>query len=117
MNFDEAITAHRQWRIRLLGAIAGTNPEPLEPRRVAVDDQCALGQWLYGEARQYADQSDYQDLVLEHRAFHQCAGEVLELMGAGRKEEAMASVATGAFFQASRLTTDAIRRLKKKVAP
>ena len=117
MNFDDAITAHSQWRIRLQGAIAGTNQDVLDPKVVGADDQCVLGRWIYGEAKRYADQPDYQALVLEHRAFHKCAGSVLELVSAGRKEEAKASVGTGAFFDASIQTINAIRRLRKKVAP
>ena len=117
MNFDDAITAHSQWRIRLQGAIAGTNQDTLDPKVVGVDDQCVLGKWIYGEARQYADHPDYQALILEHKAFHKCAGQVLEMVAAGRKEEAKASVATGAFFDASIKTINAIRRLRKKVAP
>jgi len=117
MNFDDAITAHSQWRIRLQGAIAGTTQEKLDPAVVGADDQCLLGKWIHGEARQYAAEADYQALVQEHRAFHKRAAQVLALVSAGRKEEAKAFVGTGEFFDASIKTINAIRRLRKKVAP
>jgi len=116
MNFDDAITAHSQWRIRLQGAIAGTNQDTLDPKVVGADDQCLLGKWIHGEAKQYAASPDYQALVQEHRNFHQSAAKVLGLISAGKKEEAKANVGTGEFFDASIKTINAIRRLRKTVA-
>ena len=116
MNFDDAITAHSQWRIRLQGAIAGTNKDVLDPKVVGADDQCVLGKWIHGEARQYAANADYAALVQEHKFFHQTAAQVLGMISAGRQEEAKVSVGSGAFFDASIKTINAIRRLRKQVA-
>jgi methyl-accepting chemotaxis protein len=117
MDFSEAITAHSQWRIRLQGAIAGTNKELLDPKVVGVDDRCALGQWIYGEAKQYSSMPEYGKLVQEHKAFHATAAKVIQMVAAGQLEEAKASVAKGEFYDASLRTINAIRHLRTKVAP
>jgi inorganic pyrophosphatase len=115
MNFDEAITAHSQWRIRLQGFIAGTSQENLDPKIVAVDNKCVLGQWIHGEAKQYAQMPEYVLLIKEHANFHQRAANVLRLVEAGKREEAKAEVGAGEFFKASIQTINAIRHLRKKV--
>ena len=116
MNFDDAITAHSQWRIRLQGVIAGTNQEKLDPQVVALDNKCPLGQWIHGEAKQkFQNLKEYPNLVEKHAAFHQCAAEVLRRVAAGKLEQAKANVSTGEFFNASIQTINAIRHLRKQV--
>jgi len=116
MNFDDAITAHSQWRIRLQGVIAGTNQEKLDPQVVAQDNKCPLGQWIHGDAKhQYAALKEYPVLVQKHAAFHQCAANVLRMVAAGQLEEAKENVAKGEFFNASIQTINAIRHLRKQV--
>lgn len=115
MNFDEAITAHSQWKIRLQGLVAGTNRETLDPEVVGVDNRCALGQWIHGEAKQYSALPEYADLVKEHAAFHRSAAEVLKVVAAGQGEQARALIDTGSFHQASIRTINAIRHLRKRV--
>ena len=116
MNFDDAITAHSQWRIRLQGVIAGTNQEKLDPQVVALDNKCPLGQWIHGEAKaQFATLGEYPDLVKKHAEFHQCAAAVLHQLASGKVAEAKESVNQGAFYNASILTINAIRHLRKKV--
>ena len=117
MDFSEAITAHSQWRIRLQAAISGTSRENLDPKVVGVDDRCVLGQWIHGEAKQFSAVPEYAALVKEHRAFHQCAAQVLTQVATGKLEEAKASVASGEFYQASLRTINAIRHLRAKVSP
>lgn len=115
MNFDEAITAHSQWKIRLQGVVAGTSKENLDPGVVGLDNKCILGQWIHGEARQFAHHPEYSKLVSEHAAFHQCAADVLRTITAGKAEQAKAMIDNGAFHEASIRTINAIRHLRKKV--
>ena len=115
MNFEEAITAHSQWKIRLQGVISGTNKEVLDPQIVAKDDRCALGQWIHGEARKYELLPEYADLVKDHARFHRCAAEVLHAAQTGQTEKAKANVTSGDFHEVSLKTITAIRKLRKKV--
>jgi hypothetical protein len=117
MNLDEAITAHSQWRIRLQNVIAGTSREVLDPQVVGADNKCQLGQWIYGEARVHARLAEYERLVKEHAAFHQCAAQVLKLSSTGQKEAAALMVKSGEFHQASLRTITAIRQLRGKILP
>ena len=115
MNFDEAITAHSQWKIRLQGVIAGDGRETLDPQVVGLDNKCPLGQWIHGDAKQHAALAEYAELVREHAAMHQCAAKVLRMVEAGKREEAKKLVDGGEFHDASIKTINAIRHLRKKV--
>jgi hypothetical protein len=116
MNFDEAITAHSQWKIRLQSMITGTSKESPDPEVVATDSKCALGQWIYGEAKQYTPLAEYGVLVKEHANFHKCAAEVLRMVLAGQSEKAKAALDTNSpFMDASIRTINAIRHLRRKV--
>jgi len=116
MNFDEAITAHSQWKIRLQSVVNGTSKESLDPAVVGLDNKCPLGQWIYGEATQFSTLTEYGELRHEHAHFHTCAAETLRLALAGKAEQAKAQLDTnGAFVDASIRTINAIRHLRKKV--
>ena len=115
MNFDEAISAHSQWKIRLQGVIAGTGRETLDPQVVGLDSKCVLGQWIYGEAKQFAGLKEYAELIKEHAALHQCSAKVLRMVEGGQREEAKKLVDNGEFHDASIKTINAIRHLRKKV--
>ena len=116
MNFDEAILSHSQWRIRLQSVIAGTSKEQLDPAVVCLDDKCALGQWIYGEARIYVNLPEYDALRSSHAEFHKSAAQVLRLSTAGKLAEATAIMKNGAFQEASLRTISAIRKLRLKIA-
>ena len=116
MNFDDAITAHSQWRIRLQSVIAGTSQEKLDPQVVGRDDKCPLGQWIHGEANQkFAGLKEFPILVQKHAAFHLSAAGVLRMVAAGKLAEAKENVTRGEFFDASIQTINAIRHLRKQV--
>lgn len=115
MNFDEAITAHSQWKIRLQSVVSGTSKENLDPAVVGVDDRCALGQWIHGEAKAHAALREYAELVSEHAAFHKAAAEVLRLAQSGMAATAAQSILEGSFHHASIRTINAIRHLRRKV--
>ena len=115
MNFEEAITAHSQWKIRLQGVVQGTTKEVLDPKVIGVDDQCALGKWIHGEARTYSAHAEYCELLKAHAEFHACAAEVLRTAESGQREKAKAMVDVGKFHEISLKTINAIRHLRRKV--
>ncbi len=116
MNFDEAITAHSQWKIRLQAVINGTSKESLDPGIMGVDNKCVLGQWIHGEAKQYVSLLEYTKLVEEHAHFHRSAADTLRLAQAGQLDKARLALDTGgSFMDASIRTINAIRHLRKKL--
>lgn len=117
MNFEDAITAHSQWKIRLQGVLNGSNKEVLDPQVVGLDNKCALGQWIHGEAKQqYGALPEYVALVKQHAAFHQHAAAVLRMALQGQADQARACLETsGSFTEASIRTITAIRQLRRKV--
>ena len=66
---DAGLSAHAEWKPRLLDAIA-TGRSEIRPDFAATDNQCDFGKWLHAE-------------------FHIQTGEILKLALSGRKEEAM----------------------------
>lgn len=86
--FFKAIEAHTNWKIRLRKHLDGTSFENLDPDVVCKDDQCILGQWIYGDGKHYQDMSGYQDLRQVHADFHQCAADIIRKTDNGQKEEA-----------------------------
>jgi len=84
MDFDAAITAHRQWRRRLLDFVAGGSHEQLDSAVVGRDDQCALGKWIYGTCQPALGRHPLcENLRSAHRAFHECAGEIIRKRQSG----------------------------------
>lgn len=115
MNFDEAITAHSQWKIRLQGLLSGANKESLDPAVVGVDNRCPLGQWIHGEAKVHSALKEYAELVAEHAEFHRAAAEVIRAVAAGERQRAQTMIDDGPFHEASLRTINAIRHLRRKV--
>jgi methyl-accepting chemotaxis protein len=86
-NFDSAIDAHRQWKVKLRSAIA--NKEKLDADKICRDDQCPLGKWLHGAGgTQWGGRPRFVSLVDKHAAFHRAAGEVARNINAGRYQDA-----------------------------
>jgi hypothetical protein len=116
MNFDDAVAAHSQWKVRLQSVINGSIKEVLDPATVAMDNRCVLGQWIHGEAKEYSVLPEYETLRKEHAAFHNCAAAVLRTYLDGDAAKAKAMIDPGdAFHDASIKTIWAIQRLRSKV--
>lgn len=102
MNFDEAITAHVTWKIRLLGYVGGLpTAEKLDSLEVARDDACALGKWLHGEGQRFAALPKFSKVVDEHARFHRCAAEVIQACDRGDRKGAEALVAWNSQYAAT----------------
>lgn len=76
MNFDEAIAAHTSWKLKLRTFIKGEGQ--LDAATVRKDDQCALGQWIYGDGAKHQADPEFQALKSEHAHFHVAAAAVVE---------------------------------------
>ena len=115
MDFDGAIRAHTEWKIKL--SVYLRNPDQsLDPSKVVLDNQCPLGQWIHTEATQYSGSADYQNLRTEHAKFHRSAADVIRKADAG--ENVTEDVALGShseFGDASTHVVQAIMKMKAAV--
>jgi hypothetical protein len=108
MDVDGYIDAHRQWKVKLRAAIEAR--EKLDAETLKRDDCCALGKWVHGEGRgRYGTSPSFVELVSSHRAFHQVAGTVAEMVNARQYAQAEDALAPGTSF--SRATRDVVRVL------
>ncbi len=88
-EIDKAIGAHGMWKTRLKMAIdTGKVDTPVETIRL--DNQCALGKWLYGATLGTQDKSSeiYKTVQSQHADFHKSAARVAELALSGKKADA-----------------------------
>ena len=107
----KAIATHGQWKIRLRQAV-DTGKSEWTVDQVKVDDQCVLGQWIYGDAmKRFAGDPLVQQVRDLHRQFHAEAANVLELALAGRRAEAAAQLEMGSPY--ARLSAALVRALQQ----
>lgn len=113
MNFDEAIAAHTKWKVRLRTFIDGTG-EKLEASKVAVDNQCDLGRWIYGDGAKYRSLDAYEKLRASHAKFHKCAAQVVTHAASGNRNQAESLIGNGGeFSKLSQETIGAIMQMRK----
>ena len=115
LDFDAAIKAHQQWRIRLRNAIL--KGEKLDVATIRRDDCCAVGKWIYGAGgRQWGNLPLFPTLVEQHKKFHQETGHIAELVNAGKMDEANRLLqGESAFIRAGRAVVDTLQKLKAMV--
>ncbi len=114
MNFDEAINAHAAWKLKLSAYLR--NPDKsLDAKKVAVDNQCALGKWLHGEGKAYSAQPEFAQALAEHARFHKAAASVVSKADAGvNVSEEVALGGQSDFATASMNLVRALMTLKTK---
>ncbi len=102
-DFDGAIDAHRQWKIKLRQAIAERSR--LDADTICRDDQCPLGRWLHGEGgRRWGGRPTFVSLVEKHAQFHQTAGGVARSINGGQYQQAERLIGAGSAF--ARISTE-----------
>jgi Chemoreceptor zinc-binding domain len=114
MNFDNVIAAHSAWKGRLHAFLEGK--EQLDAATVCRDDACALGIWIYNEGAKFQAEPMFATVKSDHKAFHQCAADVVALAKRGDKAGAQKALAFGSKFAAlSSKLVSAVSALRKKV--
>lgn len=86
--FYNAVEAHIKWKIRLQKHLDGTSEEKLNPDVICLDNQCTLGQWIYGDGQDYKNMEGFEELRITHAHFHRCASEVVRKADTGEQSEA-----------------------------
>lgn len=112
MDFQEQAHHHTEIREALVAAI--TERQPMDPDALRSDRLCPTGCWLHGDgARRWAGNHAFLGLLEAHRAFHQQAGAVADLIRRGQFAEAHRALRNGApFSQASADLNAALRRMR-----
>ncbi len=114
MNFDEALQAHVNWKMKLSHYLRKPDGS-LKAREIEGDKACALGKWIHGEGSAYASVPEFGKLKAEHARFHQAAADVVRRADDGvdvKDETALGS--QSAFGKASKAVVGAILALKSK---
>jgi len=86
-DFTMAKMRHQSWRLRLRSHLEGKEKidiaEAISPR------DCALGKWLYAEGiAKYGSLPEIKTLETVHANMHGMVKRILELDGAGKKDDA-----------------------------
>lgn len=113
MNFDEAIKAHSDWKLKLQRYVKGMG-DPVDVDKLSKDNVCALGCWIYGDGQKYKAHAEFQNLVIAHREFHFAASEIVKRKDRGEnvKEEIVLG-SKSAFCEASERVVSLLMALKR----
>ncbi len=96
-DFDSAIEAHRQWKVKLRSAIE--KREKLDAETISRDDCCALGKWLHGPGgSRWGTRPQFVKLMAKHAEFHAAAGNVARKINTGAYKEAERLIGSGSAF-------------------
>ncbi len=116
INLMEAAQAHIGWKMRLQQYLDGTSAEQLDPEMVCRDDQCKLGAWIHGSARNhFGDEHAFHMLTTDHAIFHQLAGKIVLYAHASKFDEAR-TLMDGEYKQVSRKVVMALTELNSELA-
>ncbi|MCX8088211.1 MAG: CZB domain-containing protein [Meiothermus ruber] len=96
LDVQAVINTHLAWRKRLEDAILGRSNEELDIGVIMQDNQCLLGQWLYGQAARstLALHPEFAALREAHRTFHLYTARVVQTLRMRGVEAAQAMLET-----------------------
>ena len=114
MNLESAFEKHGGWIEKFCAAIF--NQDTLDIATYEKDNNCELGEWLYGEAKaQYGGLNAYANLILSHAEFHKVAGKVVRAINAKDYKLAEDLLSKdGAYAEASHSVRIAILKLREE---
>jgi Chemoreceptor zinc-binding domain len=116
MDFNDAIKAHSDWKMKLRGAISAQSQ--LDADTIAKDNCCVLGKWLHGESKlRYSKFPAFQECLKSHAAFHQEAGKVAWTINQGQYAAASKMLESGSpYIGVSNAVVIAIGALKRQAS-
>ena len=113
IDFGTVIQAHQAWKDKLRKFLAGSG-EKLDPKVIACDDKCALGQWIYdGGGRVLRGDSGFETLKTDHADFHKAAAMVVQFQLQGDSRSAFRELA-GPFSRLTRQVVAGLNRLRDR---
>ena len=115
MDFDKAIKAHSDWKIKLSAYLKKPDGS-LKAAEIALDNKCELGSWIVTDGLRLNGTPEYTKLKAEHTRFHKAAADVVRRADSGKNvaEETVLG-AKSEFTAASQGVVQAILALKAKV--
>jgi hypothetical protein len=116
MDFDEAVCTHSKWKRNLRHCLT-KHDGSLRPADVSLDDNCVLGQWIYGEGASYSSCPEYTKLKYEHARFHTVVAELVRKANSGDSVDAeMEPCANSEFSTSSAAIVIALMAMKKRLS-
>lgn len=116
MNFDQAISAHSDWKKKLARYLQKPDGS-LKPADIAPDNKCDLEKWIASESAKLSTLKEFSSLKAEHARFHKAAAEIVVRADRGEKvTEEIALCASSEFGNASSAVVQAIMHMKSAVA-
>jgi methyl-accepting chemotaxis protein len=113
MNFDEALTAHTNWKMKLSSYLRKPDGT-LHPQEIEPDNKCDLGKWIVGEGAKFSALPTFRSLKAEHARFHKAAADIVRRADSGAKiADEMALGADSEFGHASRGVVQAIMSMRQ----
>ena len=105
-QIDAAITAHDEWKARLLAAIESGSSE-FQPETVRADHLCEFGKWFDSLGKESRGSLHVERVGALHAQFHEAAARVLDLALTGHRAQALTSLGFGSdYTRASVLLVD-----------
>lgn len=116
MNFDEAIRAHAEWKMKLSNYLRHPD-NSIDLVKLGLDNACMLGQWLHGDGWKHSSLPEYVQLLKEHAEFHKAAADIVKSKNAGKDiSDAIALGAQSPFSRYSLSVVKLLMAIKAKIA-
>ena len=118
MDFDAAMQAHANWKIKLTSYASGISKDKLDAVLTGKDNVCVLGQWLVGEGKaKMGAHARYGELLAAHADFHRQAAALVRLIDSGQANAARVQLEDGksAYRRASSTVISLLMTLKDAV--
>lgn len=85
MDFHNAVHWHVSWLQEMLSDIQ--TPHKLNPEKIAQDDLCELGRWIYSVSTQVSELPEYKELKSVHAQMHRSVADAVSQAQSGKLRE------------------------------
>ena len=94
---NKGIAAHSAWKARLRTAVSSGKFD-VPAAKVAMDNQCEFGKWLYGLSGSDKQTEHFNTVRRLHAQFHEEAAQIVVLATSGQSEKAEQAMALGGSY-------------------
>lgn len=113
-KISAAMIAHRGWVVRFKKSILGVTIEKYDLSQASDDTICDFGRWLYGEANGILPFEQHQQLIQQHKSFHEVAGKIAKMINIREKADAISPLLEELDNQSKQLV-NLLMALKKEI--
>ncbi len=90
LNIRKVVKAHVQWHKHFVEVVHGGKALDAEADKAGSVHQCELGHWIHGAGQQrFGTHQEFKHLFVTHQDFHKAAGDLVQLLRAGKQAQAM----------------------------